>query len=87
MSGDFRPVVGPLVLAEPFDACTALNVEGLLLASENTHADLVEPCPFKSEKEDSETPPRRLLDGAIVVVKRGGCMFLEKAINVKRVRP
>lgn len=84
---DWQPVMGPLVIAEPFDACTPVYSDGLLLANEQLHADLVEP----SFQEDSgfrgDDKPRRLLKDAIVLVKRGGCMFLEKAINVKQARP
>ncbi|KAH9286040.1 ER degradation-enhancing alpha-mannosidase-like protein 3 [Echinococcus granulosus] len=82
---DWQPVIGPLVIAEPFDACTPVYSDGLLLANEQLHADFVEPSFYEDSEFEGASKPRRLLKDAIVLVKRGGCMFLEKAINVKQM--
>eukprot|EP00108_Taenia_solium_P011562 TsM_000301700 transcript=TsM_000301700 gene=TsM_000301700 len=79
---DWQPVMGPLVIAEPFDACTPVYSDGFLLANEQLHADLVEPSLHEDFELGDGSKPRRLLKDAIVLVKRGGCMFLEKAVNM-----
>lgn len=83
-TGVWEPVVGPLVIAEPFDACSPVDPEGYLIGSQQMHADLVEPNPH--EKEEIGNLPRASLSGAIVMVRRGACMFMEKAKNVIAVR-
>lgn len=81
-SNDWEPVVGPLVIAEPFDACSPVYADGFLMANDQLHPDLVNSPPPEKEGE----PPKRLLKDAIVLVQRGGCMFMDKAKNIKRVR-
>lgn len=83
---DWEPVVGPLVIAEPFDACSPVYADGLLLPNQQLHADLLDPSPFNEPEEEEEEAPRLLLQDAIVLVRRGGCMFMDKARNVKQVR-
>ncbi|VDL40657.1 unnamed protein product [Hymenolepis diminuta] len=80
-SDDWEPVVGPLVIAEPFDACSPVYADGFLMANDQLHSDLVDSPPPEKEGE----LPKQLLKDAIVLVQRGGCMFMDKAKNIKRV--
>ncbi|VDN99393.1 unnamed protein product [Rodentolepis nana] len=80
-SNDWEPVVGPLVIAEPFDACSPVYADGFVMANDKLHSDLVDPP--SSEKEGES--PKRLLKDAIVLVRRGGCLFMDKAKNIQRM--
>ncbi|KAM7540265.1 hypothetical protein Aperf_G00000021965 [Anoplocephala perfoliata] len=82
---EWEPVVGPLVIAEPFDACSPVYADGLLLPNQQLHADLLDPSPFGDPEEEEAEMLRLLLKGAIVLVRRGGCMFMDKAKNVKQM--
>ncbi|VDD79990.1 unnamed protein product [Mesocestoides corti] len=78
----WQPVVGPLVLTEPFDACTPVYADGYLLPSGEHHADFFE---SNADGGAGSGSHKRLLKDAIAIVKRGGCMFLDKALHVKQM--
>lgn len=76
--------MGPLVLVEPFDACSPVFADGFYAPLSELHSEF---DVSEGEGEDGGLVGERgLLRGAIAVVKRGGCMFIEKAQHVKRVR-
>ncbi len=85
MEPHWEPVVGPLVLVEPFDACSPVYADGFYVPVEELHSDFTESDVDAGSSESDEGQQRGLLRGAIAVMKRGGCMFLEKAQNVKQV--
>lgn len=92
----WRPLTGPLVIAEPYDACSPIKNSGLYAPvqsgrAQNTSALRSEDAGEAGEREEADEQLtdtdldayRGPIAGAIALVTRGGCMFLDKARNLK----
>ncbi|BHF57825.1 ER degradation-enhancing alpha-mannosidase-like protein 3 [Sparganum proliferum] len=86
----WRPLAGPLVIAEPYDACSTIRNFGLYApvpsgrARNSTAPQSESPVEPGEQLTDTDSDAYRgPVAGAIALVTRGGCMFLDKARNLK----